>query len=396
MKRVAVPLAVAVAIAFVIAAPLVAEELSFEHAFLLRNISGTAANPGPEPHHARIVRSNEWTTFFDAQAFVTFSSETGPAEQRTEVFSTNWFSVGAQRTLGSRALFLVRGRVSLEPISMQEDAGYPQMLQLISPVEPTDAPLTDRMRPQSLLGEAAAHFAFRTSEASYLHLYGAFVGDPALGTPSYALRSSSRELAEAPFAYDVQESFHEATRVVTLGWSSRWFSLEGSAFHDARRFGDYSGVEDGDIDSSSARLTLTPTRNWSLQVSQGTLGEDLRERKVSTGSISYATSNVAASAIWTEQEDLQSLGLEIVARAKRNTFMARMENVDRPPGVFGYTSVESTTHFQVGYIFDVFARGTWRGGIGANVDYHSQTHDLPEGYGHKPQAVYAFVRFRTD
>ncbi|HWW60220.1 MAG TPA: hypothetical protein VN181_02530 [Thermoanaerobaculia bacterium] len=392
MKRAVVLLAIS--LAFI--TPVVAEELSFENAFLLRNISGTAANPGPEPHHARIVRSNAWTTFLDAQAFVAFSSETGPEEQRTEVFSTNWFSAGAQRTIGSRGLLLVRGRVSLEPISMQDDAGYPQMLQLVSPVEPTDAPLVDRMRPQSLLGEAAAHFAFRTSTATFLHLYGAFVGDPALGTPSSALRSSSREFAVAPFAYDVQESFHEATRVATLGWSSRWFTIEGSAFHDARRFGDYSGVEDGDIDSHSARLTVTPTRNWSLQISQGTLGEDLREREISTASISYANANVAASVLWTEQEDLQALGLEIVARAKRNTVSARMENVDRPAGVFGYTQVESTTHFQIGYIFDVFAGGTWRGGIGANIDYHSQTHDLPEVYGHKPQAIYAFVRFRTE
>jgi len=35
-------------------------------------------------------------------------------------------------------------------------------------------------------------------------------------------------------------------------------------------------------------------------------------------------------------------------------------------------------------------------GLGANVDYQTQYRDLPERYGHKPQTLYAFVRFRTE
>jgi hypothetical protein len=35
--------------------------------------------------------------------------------------------------------------------------------------------------------------------------------------------------------------------------------------------------------------------------------------------------------------------------------------------------------------------------VGVNVDYHTNTHELEDSpnYGHKPQSIYAFVRFRS-
>ena len=124
----------AVAALFLFAAPLVAQtsdEITFQRTFLLRNISGTAFNPGPSPHHPHIVSRGTWTMFFSGAAFATFSSETGPTDQRNEIFSTNWLAAGAQRTFGNRGVVLFRGRVSLEPLTIPED-GYPQMLQLVT------------------------------------------------------------------------------------------------------------------------------------------------------------------------------------------------------------------------------------------------------------------------
>ena len=76
--------------------------------------------------------------------------------------------------------------------------------------------------------------------------------------------------------------------------------------------------------------------------------------------------------------------------------MARTETVDRPIGFLGNPDVERTTHFTIGYLFDFLARSGYRGGVGVNFDYHTQTHDLEHRYGHKPQAIYLFARFRTD
>lgn len=383
------------------------DELPPERLLLLRNVSGTISDPGPSPSPLLFTRG-AWTAFVAGSAHLTYTSESGPAEQRNEVFSTNWVSAGAQRNLGSRASLVVRGRVSAEQLTIGEDQGYPQILQWIS--AENGGPQIDRMRAHDFVNEAAVHLAVRTFGDSYLHLYGAAVGDPALGPIPYAVRASSMEFAEAPFAYDVQETQSTATRVITAGWSSRWFNIEASAFHDST---GVDSVDDGAIDSQSVRLTITPTRNVSLQLSRGELGDEVStpfpcpacnasegQRTVTSASLSYGNRAVAVSAIYTRRENqfaaaLTSGTLEATYRVRRNTFMGRVESVDRPVGFLGGTEVERTTHMAVGYIFDFLNRPSWRTGAGFNFDYHTQTHALEEIYGHKPQSIYAFVRVRT-
>ena len=365
----------------------------------LRNVSGTTSNAGPL---APWVTSGTggWTFFHGLQAHVTHVNESGPEEPRNEVFSTNWFAAGLHRDFG-RGFALVRGRVSLEPYTMPEDGGYPQLLQYISPE--AGGPTINRMRPHDLIGEAALHAGWRPTEGSLLHLYAAAVGDPALGAAPFALRSSGADLAEAPFSYDIQEPFHDSTSVVTAGFATRFVSLEASVFHDAVTTGDHTEIDMGSIDSQSARLTLTPSQNVSLQVSRGELGEDANEREITTASISYGTENVAVTALWTTRDrgddfSETAYGFELALRSARHTFSGRAEWVDRPAG-FPQTVValatEQTTHFAVGYIFDFISRPALRAGVGVNADYHTQSHELPHEYGHKPQAIYAFVRVRS-
>ena len=367
------------------------DDISFQRTFLLRNVTGTSFNPGPTPHHPLLFERGAWTTFFEGAAFATYSSETGPEEQRNEVFSTNWVAAGAQWTMGRRGLLLLRGRLSFEPYTIP-DEGYPQLLQFVSPQN--GGPLLDNMRPHDLIGEAAAHFAFRTSNSSFLHVYAAPVGTPALGPVPFAQRISSEEFAEAPFAYDVQETMLDATRVVTAGFATRWVSLEGSVFHDAFTESPFTTIDDGDIDSRSARLTLTPGRNLALQVSRGELGDD--EREVTTASLTLAGSAASLSFIYTDRDELSSGGAETTFRFARNTVMLRAETVDRPPGFLGEPDVKRTSHFTIGYLYDFMARAGIRAGVGFNFDYHTQTRDLEDIYGHKPQTLYVFGRIRTD
>lgn len=372
-------------------------QITFQRTFLLRNAAGTSFNPGDTPHHPHLAGRGAWTTFYEGSVFAAYSSEYGPEDGRHEIFSTNWFAAGAQRTLGSRGLVLFRGRASLEPLTVPE-GGYPQILQFIS--AESGGPLMDSMRAHDLVGEAAVHLGYRVTTDSFLHLYAAPVGSPALGPVPYAQRRSSEEFVEAPFAYDVQETMHDSTKVVTAGFGSRWVSIEGSVFHEAVTTGRHTTIPDGDIDSRSYRLVVTPHRNLAVQVSRGELGDE--ERSISTASISWANDRTAASAIYTKRdtrngEELQSGGLETTFRvAARNTFMARVESVDRPSGFLSNPDVERTAHFTLGYLFDFFTRAGYRGGVGFNFDYHTQTHDLENVYGHKPQALYVFARFRTD
>lgn len=389
--------AAAVAAALLSALPLFgqsSDDISFQRTFLLRNISGTSFNAGETPHHPHMATRGGWTTFWGGALFAESSIETGPQKQRNELFSTNWIVAGAQRTLGSRGLVLFRGRASLEPLTIKE-RGYPQLLQWISP--DNGGPSIDVMRAHDLLGEAAVDVAFRTTSTSFLHLYAAPVGDPAFGAVPYAQRASSEEFAEAPFAYDVQETTHDSTRVVTAGFGSRFLALEGSLFHDAVTTGRHTTIDDGRIDSSSARLTITPVRSVALQVSRGKTGD--AGFGIRSASLTVGAERGAASAIYTQRDSvygkLTSGTLEGTVRFLRSTFSARLESVDRPPGYLDRTSLRRTTHFAVGYIVDVMMN-SYRAGIGANVDYHTQFRQLPSRYGHKPQSIYLFLRLRTE
>lgn len=368
----------------------------------LRNVSGTSANGGTTSPWV-LSQAGQWTFFHGFDAHVTYVNEVGPEEPRNEVFSTNWFAAGTQRTFGDRAFVLARGRISLEPYTMPLDDGYPQVLQYVS--AEGGGPLIDTMRAQDLFGEAAVHAGYRLGTSTLLHVYGALVGQPALGPAPAALRSSGVALASAPFGYDIQETYSDSTNVVTAGFATRWFGIEGSVFADTVTTGDHTEIADGDMDSRSVRLTLTPSPNMSIQVSRGQLGEDLAEREVSSASVSFGSPAVAVTALWTQREYVEearasetAYGFELALRGGRNTFMGRAEWVDRPAGFpiqpFG-PGTEQTTHFVVGYLFDVIAGSRYRAGLGVNIDYHTQTHDLEEIYGHKPQSIYTFVRFRT-
>jgi hypothetical protein len=377
-----------------VAAPLAAQD---PPTVLLQTVSGTASNPG-QPNPYLTSGDGPWKLFFDANAHVTYVSETGPEEQRNETFSTNFLTGGLHRSFGDRAEFLVRGRVSLEPYTIDE--GYPQLLQFVPP--DAGGPLVDRMRPHDLLGELAAQFAFRIAGDARFHLYAAAVGDPALGPVPFAQRASSREFAVAPFAYEVQETFHDESKVITAGVGTRWLMLEASVFGDAFTTGDHTEIADGDIDSQSARITFRPTPSFAVQVSRGELGEGPTKRDITSASLSWGTERAAVSAIYTSRDDelfsYDAIGIEATFRIARNTFMARVETVDRPTGFpefAGPLEPENTEHFAVGYLYDILASDRYRTGIGVNIDYHTQSHELPEYYGHKPQSIYAFVRFRT-
>lgn len=395
--------AVVVAFSLLLAASVFAQPID-----PLRNLSGTAPATGPSPWH--VTGDEGWAFFYGLDVHATYLTQTGHEgeERESEVFSTNWLGLGVHRAIGDRAFVLARGRVSLEPYTIDED-GYGQFFQYVSnqagghlPV-PGNQAMIDRMRPQDLFGEAAVQFGYRPSESSLLSVYAGLVGQPALGAAPWQLRASGVDFAEAPFAYDIQESFQTATSVVTGQFATRWLSVEGSVFHAARPSEDFTNVDTGGIDSNSFRVTVMPSRNFSIQASRGKLGEDSLEREITSASLSYGSQHAAVTALYTMRdselraETETAYGIEVALRGGRNTFMVRAEHVDRPEGfpLEVGAGEDVATHYTAGYIFDLMNNTRYRGGLGVNIDYRTQTREIEHIYGHKPQGIYAFFRLRT-
>jgi len=331
------------------------------------------------------AHAQQWTSYVDGALFATSVNQTGPRTPENKFFSTNWLLAGAERDLGGGRSVLFRGRFSLEPLTIPRQ-GYPQLLQYVSPE--SGGPLIDHQRAHDLIEEVAVGLEWHP-----IQLYVAPVGEPPLGPEPYAQRASSLDFAEAPFAYDLQESFHVATRVVAAAFTTNTVDIEGGVFHNAISTGRHTTINDGNIDSWSARLTIAPRSRISAQISTARLGNEKRE--VTSASVSYNGASVAASAIATRRDHLGAYGIESTLRGGRNTLMVRLESVDRPAGVFNF-NLHRTTHFTLGYIFDILRKPAYRLGLGANVDYHSGNPELQPVYGHKPQSVYTFVRVRTD
>jgi hypothetical protein len=334
---------------------------------------------------ATTATAQEWKRFFDAAAFGTYVTETGPKKPEKHAFSTNWLIIGVERELGHRGAILGRAKLSAEPLTIPAK-GYPQLLQYVSPA--AGGPLVDHHRAHDLVEEAAVAVEWRP-----LQLYVAPVGEPPLGAEPFAQRTSSIDFAEAPFSYDVQESFHVATRVVAVGFTSRIADVEYGVFHDAHTTGRHSRIDDGKIDSWSTRITFAPQGRLSGQISIGRLGDAKQE--VSSASISYKGTSAATTAIWAQRDKFNAYSLESTLHAGRSTLMARLETVDRPAGIFT-DQKRRMGHATVGYIFEILRRPNHRAGVGLNIDYHTGLQALESRYGHKPQGIYMFVRWRTE
>jgi hypothetical protein len=336
------------------------------------------------------LHAQQWSSFGRGAVFGTYVTQTGPSQPQRLLFSTNWFEGGVRRAFGNDASIELRGRGSLEPITIPRE-GYPQLLQYVSPV--SGGPLVDHMRPQDFVQELAVRAKWR-----FLRLDLAPVGDPPLGTTPFEQRASSVDFAEAPFAYDVQESFHLATRMAGLAVDTRTFAIEGAVFHASVTGGRHSTIADGKVDSWSGRVTVRPVEHLAIQASRGSLGD--AHRNVTSGSITYEGAAVAASAIWTQRDTdvinkLTSYALEVSMRGARNVLSLRIEDVDRPAGTI-YPTLRRTAHFTIGDVVEILRTRGLRTGIGVNIDYQTQTHELQATYGHKPQSIYTFVRVRTD
>jgi hypothetical protein len=387
----------------VLAFSLLLSAAAFAQVDPLANVSGTTPGVGSSPW----IRSGSGnlTFFHGLDVHVTHLSQTGPEEQENATFSTNWFGAGAQLALGERAFVLARGRVSLEPYTIDES--YPQFFQYV----PEDG-LIDRMRPHDLFGEVAVQAGYRPTAGTLLSVYGALVGQPALGAAPAQLRPSGIDFAEAPFTYELLESTHDSTSVVTAGFASKFFTIEASMFRDGTTTGDHTELDTGDIDSRSARLTITPAPSLAIQVSRGELGVEgdlplAQQSEITSASITYGGPMASLTALWTSRafpnddvrETVTGYAVEVALRASRNTFMARVEQIDRPGGFpllpRPGQDVEGATHYTAGYVFDFVPNSRYKLGLGVTIDYRTKTRELEDIYGHKPQGIYTFVRLRS-
>ncbi|HVV44163.1 MAG TPA: hypothetical protein VHC72_03135, partial [Bryobacteraceae bacterium] len=301
--------------------------------------SGTSRNPASSPMNMVNFNARGWRFMIHGLAFVTDAQQTGP-RGADKFFSTNWLMVESSHGLLGGA-FSVRTMFSLEPATTT-DRRYPELLQTGETAY--GSPIIDGQHPHDFLMEAALHYSHRLGEKTSWEIYAAPVGDPALGPVAYPHRVSAAELPQATLAHHLQDSTHISNEVVTAGITHGIFRLEASGFHGREPDESRWNIDHGGIDSYSARITISPTANWTGQISAGRLaspevaepGDQIRTTASVTWNRPYARGNWATSVIWGRVHktgdgvNLNGYGLESVARfAQKNYVTGRIELVDK-------------------------------------------------------------------
>jgi hypothetical protein len=362
-------------------------------------------------------RTGKWNLMFHGQGFIGDVQQTGP-RGADKFYSANWFMGMAEHDIG-RGAFTIRAMLSAEPATITQRA-YPELFQTGETA--FGKALVDGQHPHDLFMELSVAYAHPLGEKTNVEIYFAPVGDPALGPVAFPHRISAAELPQAALSHHLQDSTHIANEVLTVALHKPHWGAELSGFHGAEPNENRWNIDAGGIDSWSARLSWTPTANWSAQASAGRLHKpealELGDQLRSTASVTYSRplthGDWATSVIWgrdhktVTKRNLNSYLLESVVRFReKNYITGRAELVDRDELFANQPVIEQHLAATVGTVFRVgaFTAGYTRDvhlvphvitGIGSNVTLYNVPAAIQPYYGAHPAAFYMFLRFRLE
>lgn len=374
---------------------------------MTREASGTSWQPDSTSHEGIHTMAGPWMLMFHGYIDQIYDHQGGPRGD-SKNFTASMLMAMAQRPLGPGTLGL-RSMLSLDP-SMGKD-GYPLLLQTGETANGRD-PLIDRQHPHDLFMELAASYSVPVGQEGSVFGYVGYPGEPALGPPTFMHRFSGMEIPEAPITHHWLDSTHITFGVLTGGYVWKSWKLEGSQF-TGREPNQYRwDFDKATFDSSSARLSFNPTKDWALQTSYGYLKSpeqlepDVDQHRI-TASASYNhswdTNNWQSTFAWGETHNTPGHTLEgfllesTLALRKTHTFFGRFENVQKDELFVDTADLRTGTVYRVnklsaGYIYDFLTLRYGQIGIGGLGSLHFLPTSLDDAYGETPISYMIFLR----
>ena len=187
----------------------------------------------------------------------------GPRGDSDEFLSGMLMGMAARHFDGGGAL---QFRAMLSPEPLMGKSGYPLLLATGETANGT-TPLIDRQHPHDLFMELSAAYSHALSPQGSVFLYAGLPGEPAFGPPAFMHRQSILDSPEAPISHHWLDSTHITYGVVTVGFVQDAWKIESSRFRGREPDQFRYNIETGALDSTSARLSWNPAREWSLQTS---------------------------------------------------------------------------------------------------------------------------------
>jgi len=368
--------------------------------------SGTGWQPAATTSHSWMKSLGTWELMAHGVIFVDYNQQGGlRGEGKAE--SVNWLMLMQQHTVGSGAL-LFREMLSAESLTAPHP-GFPEIFQTGETYH--GQALVDHQHPHNVFGELALDYNHPVAGRVSWLFYGGLVGEPALGPVAYIHRASAAELPLAPLSHHLQDSTHISFGVLTTGLLIYRLKIEGSVFNGREPNEKRYSIQFAPLDSWSTRLSIAPSRNWTMQYSYGRLEypEALEpgSQRRQTASVEYvrplANGSWATTAVWgrvhkeADGHNLNGYLLETTLNFKSSYYaLSRLELVDKDEL---FPADPSLPSFRVGaYTFggerDLFQHRLWQLALGSDITFYSKPSSLNAAYGTNPVSFQIFVRAR--
>jgi hypothetical protein len=307
---------------------------------MTREASGTSWQPETAPMEGVHIMTGDWMVMLHGYATLVYDDQ-GGARGGNKTFSQSMFMAMASRPVGMRGTLGLRAMLSLDPLMGR--SGYPL---LFATGETADGhtELVDRQHPHDLLMEVSASYSHDLGDGRSLYLYGGLPGEPALGPPTFMHRISGMDDPEAPIGHHWFDSTHITFGVVTAGFSTQHWKLEGSAFKGREPDQHRWDMEKPKLDSWSVRGFWNPTANLSFQLSTGHIHspeqlDPTKNEQRTTASVSYNKplghgANWATTIAWARKDERPGpaltgwLGETSLHLTDRHILFARAEHVE--------------------------------------------------------------------
>lgn len=171
-----------------------------------------------------------------------------------------------QHKVGKNGLFGINAMLSLDPF-LVGNAGYPLLYQTGESYK--GQKLVDRQHPHDLFAELAVSYAQHVAKNADVFVSVGYPGEPALGPPVFMHRLSAINNPDAPLEHHYADATHITFGVSTLGFRYKDVKLEGSVFTGREPDEHRYDFDPAKFDSYSLRLSYNPSKQWTLQVSNG-------------------------------------------------------------------------------------------------------------------------------
>lgn len=236
-----------------------------------RDGSGTSWVPDETPMYMYMIHGKKWMQMIHGSFFARYNKQdvfNKGIRGDSQFDVPNWFMYMAQRKVGSNGLFAVNTMFSLDAFTVG-NGGYPLLYQTGESYQ--GKKLVDRQHPHDLFSELSVAYTQRVAKNTDVSLSVGMPGEPALGPPVFMHRLSAMNNPDAPLSHHYADATHITFGTATLGFRYKNVKLEGSIFTGREPDEHRYNFDKPKFDSYSVRLSVNPSKEWALQVSNGWL-----------------------------------------------------------------------------------------------------------------------------